>query len=152
MDNAHLRLASIDSIVDQQTRLIHEWVPNDAIAVEESEVSELETVSQGVLYLVQKVSPQLDAMFAKVESDVLAAFDANSDRVTEAIGREIDRYLAEYKSIVDRQLKEYLDRSARLQGEIRMVNYDLRIIENHKQQLLSASDKITQYIHGYGNK
>ncbi len=102
--------------------------------------------------LVQKVSPQLDAMFAKVESDVLAAFDANSDRVTEAIGREIDRYLAEYKSIVDRQLKEYLDRSARLQGEIRMVNYDLRIIENHKQQLLSASDKITQYIHGYGNK
>lgn len=102
--------------------------------------------------LVQKVSPQLDAMFAKVESDVLAAFDANSDRVTEAIGREIDRYLAEYKSIVDRQLKEYLDRSARLQNEIRMVNYDLRIIENHKQQLLSASDKITQYIHGYGNK
>ena len=102
--------------------------------------------------MVQKVSPQLDAMFAKVESDVLAAFDANSDRVTEAIGREIDRYLAEYKSIVDRQLKEYLDRSARLQGEIRMVNYDLRIIENHKQQLLSASDKITQYIHGYGNK
>ena len=56
MENANVRLASIDSIVDQQTRLIQEWVPSDAIAVEKSDVSDLEMVSQGILYLGQKVS------------------------------------------------------------------------------------------------
>ena len=56
MENANVRLASIDSIVDQQTRLIQEWVPSDAIAVEESDVSDLEMVSQGILYLGQKAS------------------------------------------------------------------------------------------------
>ena len=55
VDRTNLRFAAIDSIVDQQQQLIREWVPADAISVEDGDTAELSVVSQGLLYLGQKI-------------------------------------------------------------------------------------------------
>ncbi len=101
---------------------------------------------------IEKVKPQLRSYFAITESDVMTAFDEYTYSIAGELKKEIDKYLSKYRETVDSLIIKQKARLTQLENEMKMASDDLKIINIRKQQLLSASDRITLYINENNNR
>lgn len=89
-----------------------------------------------------KLNAPLNSFFCTVQADLLHAFDTNTDYLFKSIDSELDKYLQQYLSAVNSQIKRQQTELEKINRESQSIRSDLMQIEAHRQQLRQISSKI----------
>lgn len=89
-----------------------------------------------------KLSGQLDSVFLSVETDIISTYNINVSAYKRAIIKEIEQYLKEYKSTVDRKVVEYNSLIEKNKLYTERISADLKLIILRQNQLKSLSDSL----------
>ena len=93
-----------------------------------------------------KLSGQLDSVFLSVETDIISTYNINVSAYKKAIIKEIEQYLKEYKSTVDRKVVEYNSLIEKNKLYTERISADLKLIILRQNQLKSLSDSLKNKI------
>lgn len=93
--------------------------------------------------LINELSTPLDTAFTSAADEVLSAFDERANKMSQALGQELDSYLNKYKRAVDDRIEGLKMRKATTQKKIDGINLDMQLIDTHNQQLKVASSKLS---------
>lgn len=93
-----------------------------------------------------KLSGQLDSVFLSVETDIISTYNINVSAYKKAIIKEIEQYLKEYKSTVDRKVVEYNSLIEKNKLYTEQISADLKLIILRQNQLKSLSDSLKNKI------
>lgn len=99
-----------------------------------------ETVKNG---LITKIRTPLTSYFNSIAGDLERTFDAYVKTLENQIVIEINRYETQYKSDVEKRIKEQLNKKSDIQKRIKLLDFDCQEIEARRKKLNDISAKIT---------
>ena len=91
--------------------------------------------------VVIKLTNKLEEL-TKAAEEAVNSFDNASDEICNIYEGELNRYLKTYRAVVNKKIEQNKKRQIELNREKRNINRDLRLIDTHKEQLLSVISKI----------
>lgn len=89
-----------------------------------------------------KLSNQLETVFLSVETDIISTYNINVSAYKKAIIKEIEQYLKEYKTTVDRKVVEYNSLIEKNKLYTERISADLKLIILRRNQLKYLSDSL----------
>lgn len=89
-----------------------------------------------------KLSNQLETVFLSVEADIISTYNINVSAYKKAIIKEIEQYLKEYKTTVDRKVVEYNSLIEKNKLYTERISADLKLIILRRNQLKYLSDSL----------